>query len=116
MSGSIVCVCMCVGVCGDVWRAARSLRPRSAAGTGTGGPGCTQCQTGTWSVLLKFNLQWPVPYIPVALSAQYLASASPRLALQCPVHGQCQPEAGIPVPSVGPAGRPGAPLASAATT
>ena len=55
-----------------------------------------------------------MPYIPVALSAQYLASASPRLALQCPVHGQCQPEAGIPVPSVGPAGRPGAPLASAA--
>ena len=50
-----------------------------------------------------------------ALSAQCQASASPRLALRCPVHVQCQPTAGTAVPSVGPAGQSGAPLASATT-
>ena len=50
------------------------------------------------------------------LQCPFPASAGLRPALECISASQCQPLAGTPVPSVGPEGRPGAPLASAGCT
>ena len=49
-------------------------------------------------------------------SAQCIASVARSVALRCPSAGQCRQIYGTPVPSVGPAGRPAAPLASASCT
>ena len=62
-------------------------------------PGCTQCQDGELSVTLSSGTSVPVPAFGWHLSAQRHASASLRLAPQCPAPRQCQPSAGTSVPS-----------------
>ena len=51
-------------------------------------PRCTQCRTGTWSVL-------PITPTPVP-------SVLCERSTECPVPGQCQPKPGTPVPSAWP--------------